>query len=43
MNGRAVSSAADAKRELDRVQTNHLAQLRVWRNEQEIFVPIKKE
>jgi len=43
VNGRAVSSAADAKRELDRVQTNHLAQLRVWRGEQEIFVPVKKE
>ena len=43
VNGRPVSSAADAKRELDRVQPNHLAQLRVWRNEQEIFVPVKKE
>jgi serine protease Do len=43
VNGRAVSSAADAKRELDRVEANHLAQLRVWRNEQEIFVPVKKE
>jgi len=43
VNGRSISSAADAKRELDKVQTNHLAQLRVWRNEQEIFVPIKKE
>jgi serine protease Do len=43
VNGRAVSSAADAKRELDRVQPNHLAQLRVWRGDQEIFVPVKKE
>jgi len=43
VNGKSISSAADAKRELDRVQANHLAQLRVWRNEQEIFVPIKKE
>src|SRR5262245_54319516 len=43
VNGRAVSTAADAKRELDRVQANHLAQLRVWRNEQEVFVPVKKE
>jgi serine protease Do len=43
VNGRSVSSAADAKRELDRVEPNHLAQLRVWRNEQEIFVPVKKE
>jgi serine protease Do len=43
VNGRSISSAADAKRELDRVQPNHLAQLRVWRNEQEIFVPVKKD
>jgi serine protease Do len=43
VNGRSVSSAADAKRELDRVQTGHLAQLRVWRGEQEIFVPVKKD
>jgi serine protease Do len=43
VNGRAVATAAAAKQELDRVQENHLAQLRVWRNEQEIFVPVKKE
>ena len=43
VNGRSVSSAADAKRELDRVQPSHLAQLRVWRGEQEIFVPVKKD
>src|SRR5499426_1647722 len=43
VNGRAVSNAAESKAELDRVQPNHLAQLRVWRNEQEIFVPVKKE
>ena len=43
VNGKAITSAADAKRELDRIQPNHLAQLRVWRNEQEVFVPVKKE
>jgi len=43
VNGRPVSSASDAKRELDRVQSGHLAQLRVWRGEQEVFVPVKKE
>jgi serine protease Do len=43
VNGRGVASAADAKRELDRIQANHLAQMRVWRNEQEVFVPVKKE
>jgi serine protease Do len=43
VNGRSVSSASDAKRELDRIPANHLAQMRVWRNEQEVFVPVKKE
>src|SRR3989442_1564158 len=43
VNGPAVAGAADAERELARVQTDHLAQLRVWRGEQEIFVPVKKE
>src|SRR5262245_2737335 len=34
VNGKPVSSAADAARELGKVETNHLAQLRVWRGEQ---------
>jgi serine protease Do len=43
VNGKQVSNAADAARELGKVQTGRLAQLRVWRNEGEVFVPVKKE
>jgi S1-C subfamily serine protease len=43
VNGKTVSNAADAARELGRIESGHLAQLRVWRNEQEVFVAVKKE
>ena len=43
VNGKAVSSAADAQRELQKIQSKHLAQLRVWRGDSEQFVPIRKE
>ncbi len=43
VNGKTVSSAADAQRELQKVQSKHLAQLRVWRGDSETFVPIRKE
>ena len=43
VNGKAVSSAADAQRELQKIQSKHLAQLRVWRGDSETFVPIRKE
>jgi serine protease Do len=43
VNGKAVSNASEAAAELRKVQTGHLAQLRVWRGEQEVFVPVKKE
>jgi serine protease Do len=43
VNGKSVANAADAARELGKVEAGHLAQLRVWRNEQEVFVPVKKE
>jgi serine protease Do len=43
VNGRAVSNAADAAAELRKVPTGRLAQLRVWRGEQEVFVPVRKE
>ncbi len=43
VNGRAVSNAAEAAAELRKVQSGHLAQLRVWRGDQEVFVPVKKE
>jgi serine protease Do len=43
VNGSAVSNASEAAAELRKVQTGHLAQLRVWRGDQEVFVPVKKE
>jgi S1-C subfamily serine protease len=43
VNGKAVSNAADAARELGKVVSGHLAQMRVWRGESEVFVPVKKE
>jgi serine protease Do len=43
VNGRAVSNAAEAAAELRKVQSGHLAQMRVWRGDQEVFVPVKKE
>jgi serine protease Do len=43
VNGRAVSNAADTAAELRKVPTGRLAQLRVWRGEQEVFVPVRKE
>jgi serine protease Do len=43
VNGKAVSNAAEAAAELRKVPSGRLAQLRVWRGEQEVFVPVKKE
>jgi serine protease Do len=43
VNGRSVSSASEAQRELQKVQSGHLAQLRVWRSDNETFVPVRKE
>jgi serine protease Do len=43
VNGKAVTSAADAARELAKVQSGHIAQMRVWRGDGEIFVPVKKD
>jgi serine protease Do len=43
VNGKAVASAADAARELGKVQAGRLAQMRVWRGDGEIFVPVKKD
>jgi serine protease Do len=43
VNGRNVSNALDAQRELQKIQAGHLAQLRVWRGDNEIFVPVRKE
>jgi serine protease Do len=43
VNGKSVSNAADAARELGKVQSGRLAQLRVWRLNAEVFVPVKKD
>ena len=43
VNGKTVASALDAQRELQKVQTGHLAQLRIWRGDNEVFVPVRKE
>jgi len=44
VNRKAVSSAADAQRELQKVQSGHLAQLIVWRARTgETFVTVKKD
>jgi S1-C subfamily serine protease len=43
VNGKAVSNAVEAARELQKVPSGRLAQLRVWRGEAEVFVPVKKD
>jgi serine protease Do len=43
VNRKVVSSALDAQRELQKVQSGHLAQLIVWRGNSETFVSVKKD
>ena len=43
VNGRTVANAVEAARELQKVPAGRLAQLRVWRDDKEVFVPVKKE
>ena len=43
VNGKSVGSALDAQRELQKIQSGHLGQLRVWRGDSEVFVPVRKE
>ena len=43
VNGKSVSSAAEAARELQKIASGRLAQLRVWRGDSEVFVPVKKD
>jgi len=43
VNRKPVSSAVEAQRELQKVQSGHLAQLIVWRGGSETFVSVKKE
>ena len=43
VNGKMVSGAAEAARELQKIEAGHIAQLRVWRGDGEVFVPVKKD
>jgi serine protease Do len=43
VNGRNVSNASDAGRELQRVQSGRIARILVWRGDGEVFVTVKKE
>jgi len=43
VNSKAVVSAAEAARELQKIEAGHIAQMRVWRGDGEVFVPVKKE
>ena len=43
VNGKEVTNAVDGARELAKIQAGRLAQLRVWRGDKEIFVPVKTE
>jgi serine protease Do len=43
VNRQAVANAADAKRELQKVTSGHLAQILGWRGTSEFFVTIKKD
>jgi serine protease Do len=43
VNRKTVSTAADAARELQKVESGHIAQLLVWRGDGEVFVTVKKD
>jgi serine protease Do len=43
VNRRPVRSAQEAQRELQKVQSGHLAQIIVWRGLSEVFVTVKKD
>ena len=43
VNGKSVSNAADAGRELAKVASGRIARLLIWRDQNELFVPVKKE
>src|SRR5262249_18394035 len=43
VNRKTVASAIEAQRELQKVQSGHLAQMIVWRGNNETFVSVKKE
>ena len=43
VNGRSVGTAAEAGRELQKVASGRTARLLIWRDQNELFVPVKKE
>jgi S1-C subfamily serine protease len=43
VNGKAVSTASDAGRELQKVASGRIARILIWRDQSEQFVPVKKE
>ena len=43
VNGRAISNASEAGRELQRIEAGRIARILVWRDEGEVFVTVRKE
>ncbi len=43
VNGRAVSNAAEAGRELQKIASGRIARILVWRDQNTLFVPVKKD
>jgi serine protease Do len=43
VNGKAVSTATEAGRELQKVASGRIARILVWRDQSEQFVPVKKD
>ena len=43
VNGMSVATAADAGRELQKVASGRTARLLIWRDQNELFVPVKKD
>jgi serine protease Do len=43
VNGKSVSTAAEAGRELQKVASGRTARILVWRDQNELFVPVKKD
>ncbi len=43
VNHNSVSTASEAAGELKKIATGHIAQLLVWRGDQQVFVAVKKE
>jgi serine protease Do len=43
VNGKAVSTAAEAGRELAKVASGRIARILIWRDQNEQFVPVKKD